>query len=87
MQPLCLSKRRPVVNCHTDSRERAAHGQLLAQSSHVARKEGDQADHSSKVSGSWVPVSPRDQAAAAPLGMSPARRPEPVSLQPRDMSP
>ena len=47
------------MNGHTDSRERAVHGQLLAQSSHVARKEGDQADHSSQVSGSWVPVSPR----------------------------
>ena len=49
------------MNGHTDSRERAVHGQLLAQSSHVARKEGDQAEHSSQVSGSWVPVSPRDK--------------------------
>lgn len=63
------------------------HRQLLAKSSHVARKEGAQADHSSQVSGSWVPVSPGDQAAAAPLRTSPARRPEPASPQPRDVSP
>ena len=33
------------------------------------------------------PVAPGDQAAAAPLGTSPARRPEPASPQPRDVSP
>lgn len=75
------------MNGHTDSWERAAHRQLLAQSCHVARKEGGQADHSPQVSGSWVPVSLRDQAAAAPLGTSPARRPEPASPRPRDVSP
>lgn len=74
------------MNGHTDSRERGCTRQLLAKSSHVARKEGYWASPGSQESGSWVPVPPRDGAAAAPLGMSPARTPEPGSRRPRDVS-
>ena len=51
------------MNGHTDSRERGCTRQLLAKE---GQEEGYWASPGSQESGSWVPVPPRDGAAAAP---------------------